>query len=169
MAFEPNKERRYGSVEQVVSDLFKECGGVPEVVSILELSRTRVYALSDPNDPAQISFDRVAKLTASKKATAAAEHLCALAGGTFLPVEVSEGECWFDSAGETAKKSSALVAELLDAISPSSKSPGEIDPGEARTLLNQVDELMRLLATQRALLAEVVGDASQKPATRKTI
>ena len=43
--------------------LFEEAGGVPAVMELLELSRTRVYALADPDATNEISYSRVARLT----------------------------------------------------------------------------------------------------------
>ena len=159
MAFEPNKDREYGSSESVISRLFKECGGVPKVMKALALSRTRCYALADPDDPAQISYERVVTLTKDFGATAAAEHLAALAGGTFLPIDADETEAgWHALAATAARRSAALTATMLESIGPEGRSPGTIDAREARALLAEVDGLMAVLAKQHVLLRAVADD-----------
>lgn len=159
MAFDPMKDRDYGTSAEIAGRLFEECGGVPRVMALLELSRTRCYALADPDDPAEISYARVAALTRAG-GTAAAEHLARLAGGTFLPLPPSEGsEDWHHLAARTAQKSAELTAALLASLGPSGRSPGRVDAGEARELLRHVDGLMTLLAEQHALLEAVARGA----------
>jgi hypothetical protein len=121
-------------------------------MELLSLSRTRCYALADPDDPAEISYERVALLTRAG-ATAAAEHLARLAGGTFLPVSTNDtsGD-WHQLAAAAARQSAELTAAMLASIGPSGRTPGRVDPGEARELLVHVDGLMALLARQHALL-----------------
>lgn len=159
MAFEPNKDRAYGSSESVISRLFKECGGVPKVMETLALSRTRCYALADPDDPAKISYERAAKLTETYGASAAAEHMAALAGGTFLPIAADDNEAdWHALAAQAARRSAALTATLLESIGPEGRSPGTIDSTEARALLAEVDGLMTVLAKQHVLLRAVADE-----------
>lgn len=153
MAFDPNKDRKYGSSERVISRLFKECGGVPKVMEALELSRTRCYALADPDDPAQISYERVVTLTQTFGASAAAEHLATVAGGTFMPTVADEDEAdWHALAAAAARRGAALTATMLESIGPEGRSPGAIDAAEARTLLAEIDGLMAVLAKQHVLL-----------------
>jgi hypothetical protein len=160
MAFEPNKDRAYGSSENVISRLFKECGGVPKVMEALQLSRTRCYALSDPDDPAQISYERVVTLTKTFGVSAAAEHMAALAGGTFLPIAADEDEAdWHALAAAAARRSAALTATMLESIGPEGRSPGAIDATEARALLAEVDGLMVVLAKQHVLLRAVADES----------
>lgn len=159
MAFEPNKDRAYGSSESVISRLFKECGGVPKVMEALDLSRTRCYALADPDDPAKISYERVVTLTKTFGASAAAEHMAALAGGTFLPIAADDDEAdWHALAAKAARRSAALTATLLESIGPEGRSPGTIDSMEARALLAEVDGLMAVLAKQHVLLRAVADE-----------
>ena len=160
MAFDPNKTRNYGSTADVVSRLFQECGGVPTVMKHLNLSRTRCYALADPDDPAEISFDRVATLT-RLGAKSAAEHLAVLAGGSFLPVagtDTDDETDWHAMAADVARAGAALTAAMLESMGPAGRSPGAIDRDEARTLLGHVDRLMSQLARKRALLATIADD-----------
>ncbi|MEM6958240.1 MAG: hypothetical protein AAF411_05395 [Myxococcota bacterium] len=159
MAFDPNKDRDYLSCAAVVSRLYKEVGGVPAAMEILSLSRTRCYALADPDDDAKISYERVIKLT-DAGALAAAQHLAAVAGGVFLPlVDKDAGsEDWHGIAAEGAKESAALTAALLESLGPTGESPGAIDAREAKALVAQIDATMAVLARQRASLREVAKD-----------
>ncbi|MFS2318323.1 hypothetical protein RMQ97_10315 [Maricaulis sp. D1M11] len=156
MTFNPVKERRYGEPKAVVAELFEEAGGVPAVMEILDLSRTRVYALADPDSTNEISYTRVAKLTETG-ATAAARHLAALAGGIFLPVDKDEDADWLAIAGEVSRKNARNIAALMESLSETNRSPGEIDEGEARDILKILDEQLRTLAMQRAKLAVIAA------------
>lgn len=158
MPFVPNKDRTYGSTPDVISRLFKQCGGVPKVMKLLELSRTRCYALADPDDPAEISYSRVVALSTAG-GTAAAEHLARVAGGTFLPVHPDESQAdWHSLAAEAARQSAGLTATMLESMGPSGRSPGEIDKKEARELLSHVDGLMAILAQQHTLLTNIADE-----------
>lgn len=153
------KPRPYGTPKQAVASLFEEAGGAERVMEILELSRTRVYAFADPDADNEISFARVCAITEQTRATAAAEHLARLAGGAFLPVEAEGSDDWLSLAGEAARKNAQTVAALLEALSETDVSPGEVDADEARELLELVDQQMKLLAAKRAKLAETVSSA----------
>ena len=156
MPFRPNKDREYGSTADVVSRLFKECGGVPEVMKILELSRTRAYALADPHDKAEISFDRVLQLTAATGATTAAEHLALAAGGAFTMLEQLDEKDWHQLASFSAQESASLLGLVLESLSPANTTPGEIDHHEAKEILERVERVMGLLATKHALLRKIL-------------
>ena len=165
MSFNPLKRRAYGTTKAVISELFKQAGGVPNVMDILSLSRTRTYALSDPNDKACISFERVEKITLQTGATAAAEHLAYLAGGVYLPGDafVKDGEDtvevdWHLLAQRAGHHHADNISELLKSISPTSPSPGEVDSDEARGLLEKVDAQFALLALQRQHLLAILEE-----------
>ncbi|MEM9074090.1 MAG: hypothetical protein AAGE52_36700 [Myxococcota bacterium] len=157
MAFEPNKERAYGSTADVVSRLFAECGGVPKVTELLGLSRTRCYALADPDDASEISYSRVVRLTEAG-ARAAVHHLAAVAGGVFVSFPKGDPADWHHLAASAAERSAQMTASLLRATSRTSNSPGDIDSTEARALLADVDDLVTTLATLRAQLTALVDD-----------
>jgi hypothetical protein len=124
-------------------------------MELLQLSRTRCYALADPDDPAEISYSRVVTLTQAG-ASAAAEHLARVAGGTFLPVPCAESASdWHQLAAEAAQLGAQLTAAMLAPIGPSGRTPGKVDAREARELLVHVDGLMTVLAQQHSLLQRV--------------
>ena len=156
MAFNPVKERPYGEPKEVVARLFEESGGVPQVMEILELSRTRVYALADPDSTNEISYARVSKLTETG-ACAAAQHLAALAGGIFLPVDKADEANWLELAGQVSRKNAQNIAALMDSLSETERSPGKVDQEEARELLKILDDQLRILAMQRAKLSVIAG------------
>jgi len=163
MAFNPVKERRYGEPKEVVARMFEEVGGIPEVMKLLELSRTRVYALADPDSSNDISYARVARLTEAG-ATAAAQHLAALAGGIFVPVEKADDANWLELAGEASRRNARNIAALMESLGETERSPGEVDQQEAREILKLLDEQLGTLALQRAKLAMIAaGDAPSSP------
>jgi hypothetical protein len=156
MAFSPIKPRPYGTPKAAVAKLFEAVGGATAVMELLNLSRTRVYALTDPNDEAEISFSRVCALTEARSATPCAEHLSALAGGLFLPLTSAPQAGWHAMAGAVSTRNAETIASLLQALSPEDDTPGEITPEEARTLIERVDEELAILALARAKLLQVM-------------
>lgn len=158
MSFKPVKIRDYGTSKGVISRLFKQAGGVPAVMELLGLSRTRVYAFADPNEQSQISYDRVVTVTRETGATAAAEQLAHLAGGVFLPVEPSETDPdWHQIAARASTRSADSISNLMRSLSPESATPGEITAEEAHVLIEKVDRQFKILALKRQMLVEIVN------------
>jgi hypothetical protein len=158
MSFTPIKPRAYGSPKAAVAKLFEAAGGAGEVMAALGLSRTRVYAFTDPQDDSEISFTRVCALTEARRATPAAEHLAALAGGLFLPLKPAVEADWHEMAGTASRRSAQTIATLLEALSPQDDTPNVVTPAEARALIELVDEELAVLALARAkLLAALEG------------
>lgn len=156
MAFNPVKERRYGEPKEVVARMFEEVGGIPEVMNLLELSRTRVYALADPDSSNDISYARIATLTEAG-ATAAAQHLAALAGGIFIPIDKAEDANWLSLAGEASRRNARNISALMESLGETERSPGVVDQQEAREILKLLDEQLGTLALQRAKLAAIAS------------
>ena len=156
MAFNPVKERRYGEPKEVVARLFEEVGGIPEVMTLLDLSRTRVYALADPDSSNEISYARIARLTEAG-GVAAAQHLAALAGGIFLPVEKADDANWLALAGEASRRNARNIAALMESLGETERSPGVVDQQEAREILKLLDQQLGILALQRAKLSAIAA------------
>jgi len=156
MAFNPVKVRRYGEPKEVVARVFEEVGGIPKVMELLDLSRTRVYALADPDSTNEISYARVSKLTESGS-SAAAQHLAALAGGIFLPIDKADDANWLALAGEASRRNARNISAIMESLSETERSPGRIDQGEARDILKVLDEQLGVLAVQRAKLAAIAS------------
>jgi hypothetical protein len=170
MAFKPVKDRPYGDPKSVVAAMFEEAGGVPAVMELLELSRTRVYALADPDATNEISYSRIAKLTESTGATSAAKDLAYLAGGIFMPLDKSDDDNWLSLAGEASRKHARNITALMDSLSETERSPGEIDEQEAREILKVLDQQLAVLARQRSKLARIAAgepDPSARPRSDK--
>jgi hypothetical protein len=161
MAFNPVKKRPYGEPKAVVANLFEEVGGVPKVMELLDLSRTRVYALADPDSTNEISYARVAALTEAG-GVAAAQHLAALAGGIFLPVDKADEADWLALAGEASRRNARNIAALMESLSETARSPGEVDQQEAREILEILDEQLGVLAMQRAKLAGIAAGETEE-------
>jgi hypothetical protein len=156
MSFSPIKPRLYGSPKAAVARLFEAAGGANVVMDKLGLSRTRVYALTDPDDEAEISYARVCALTETCAATPCAEHLASLAGGLFLPLSAAPDADWHAMASVASTRNGQTIAGILDALSPEDDTPGVIDAEEARELIKQVDEQLAVLAMARAKLLKAM-------------
>ncbi len=155
MSFSPIKPRTYDTPKHAVAALVADAGGVPKVMEILKLSRTRVYALADPDDDASLSFERVATLTRVSKSPAAAQYLAALAGGVFMPAPEGEGDeaDWHAKAARASVLNAGTVSSLIAALSEDSDAASSISPDEARDILAQLDQQMAALAQARSQLA----------------
>jgi len=163
MSFNPLKRRKYGSTSAVISELFKQAGGIPRVMEILDIGRTRAYDFTDPNGDAELSLDRVEKLVRETDTTVIAEHFAFLSGGVFLPVETQDGDIdWHSIASRASKKNATNIGGILDSISPASETPGYIDADEARDLIKKLDRQFALLAHQRQLLVTIVEDETRQ-------
>ncbi len=159
MPFNPLKRRKYGSTKAVVSELFKQAGGIPTVMEILDIGRTRAYDFTDPNGDAELSLERVEKLVRETEATVISEHFAFLAGGVFLPIETLDDDVdWHSLASRASLKNAANIGGILDSISLSSTSPGYIDAEEARELIKKLDKHFALLAHQRQLLIGIIEE-----------
>ena len=156
MSFNPVKVRRYGEPKEVVARVFEEVGGSPEVMELLDLSRTRVYALADPDSTNEISYTRIATLT-ENGATAAAQHLAALAGGIFLPIDKADDANWLALAGDASRSNARNISALMESLSETERSPGRVDQEEARNILKVLDEQLAILAVQRAKLVAIAS------------
>ena len=157
MTFNPLKRRKYGSTKAVISELFRQVGGIPKVMEILDIGRTRAYDFTDPNGDAELSLERVEKLVRETDATVISEHFAFLAGGVFLPIETLEEDVdWHGIASRASQKNAANIGGILDSISPTSVTPGYIDAEEARQLIKKLDQHFSLLAHQRQLLVAII-------------
>lgn len=157
MPFNPLKRRKYGSTKAVISELFKQVGGIPKAMELLNLGRTRTYDFTDPNKDAELSFERIEMLTRESKASAAAEHLAHLAGGVFLPIDTLDEEVdWHSIASRASMKNAANIGGILKSLGPNSDTPGEISSNEARELIKKLDKHFSLLAYQRQVLISII-------------
>ncbi len=151
--FRPNKRREPGTTKAVVSTLIDEAGGVKRAAVQIGVSTTQLYAYAEPGEADEIKFDQVRRLVLASGATAPAEDLAALAGGTFLPIDSScesIAELSADSVKDHAELTSAILLALAD---------GKVDQNEARTLLPRVQELVRVIVcAQQRIAALARGD-----------
>lgn len=145
--FNPIKPRQPGTVKAAIAALITEAGGVPLVQVKLGMGTSQVYAYTDPQAADEITFAKVAALTAAS-CSAAAEYLCALAGGAFLPGAPPEGDIRALTA-ESVREHGEAIATLLEHM-----SDGKLSADEARSALPDLDQAVQSLMALRALLLE---------------
>ena len=163
MTFNPLKRRKYGSTKAVISELFKQAGGIPTVMEILDLGRTRAYDFTDPNSEAELSLERVEKLVRETEATVVSEHFAFLAGGVFLPIETLDNDVdWHSIARRASLRNATNIGGILDGLSPAGASPGYFDADEARDLIKKLDKQFSLLAHQRQLLITIIEEEEEE-------
>ena len=148
-AFNPVKPRDVTTPKRCVAELFDEAGGVKAVMVTLDIGKTQAYAFTDPAEPEQISFARVASLTGPDTA-AAARYLAHLAGGVFCPMPKAEaGAGPLELTSEAARSHGEALAVVIDSL-----KDNRITPDEARKALAELDEAMSDLAALRGHLVE---------------
>ncbi|HEX2892277.1 phage regulatory CII family protein [Vineibacter terrae] len=140
-------------MKAAIARLFSQVGGVKRVeVRLPHVRKTQLYGYTDPGDDAEIRFADVAALT-QQNCDAAAEFLAHLAGGVFLPLPAGGDDEVSRLTGQVARESGEAIAALLDAM-----SDGKITPAEARRVLGEIDDLMRVLAHLRGQVASRLQD-----------
>ena len=166
MPFNPLKKRHYGTTKAVISELFKQAGGIPKIMEVLNIGRTRAYDFTDPNGDAELSFERVEDIVRATGASIAAEHLAHLAGGVYLPInhldETGEEVDWHSLAAKASQKNAANIMAIMESLGPESSSPGEIDAKEAHVLIKKVDHHFSVLAHQRQMLMSIIEEEELK-------
>lgn len=155
-AFRPVKPRSIGTPKAAVSELVAQAGGVERVMVRLSIGKTEAYAWTDPQSDREISFARVAALTAPGSA-AAAEYLAALAGGVFLPLPADASSVNALTA-DALRKHGGAAAELVEAL-----ADNRITVDEAREALPSVAEAARSMALLLVTLADVAAHRDAQP------
>jgi hypothetical protein len=137
------KHRDHGSAHEALTRLFEQAGGVKAAAHFLGRSEFHLRHATDPSDERDIGFRAVSQITQAFGATAAAEHLAALAGGTFVPVTV-ERECLEKLAARLAIEGGEGVAAMIRA---KSEAVGR------HTAIKEIDDLIRAAVCARVVLA----------------
>jgi hypothetical protein len=132
-----------GSAHAALDRLFEQCGGVKQAAHILNVDEFRLHHARNPNDERSISWARVCQLSREPGATAAAEHLAATAGGTFVPVQV-ERECLERLAARLAVEGGEGVAAMIRA---------KFEAVGRHTAVKELDDLIQVAVCARVVLA----------------
>lgn len=147
MSFNPTKVRDYDTTKELVARIIDECGGVKQAAFLGGRAASQVYACADPAVDAQMPLDIALRLSAASNSTTLAEHVAAMAGGVFMPIQPMTDPLTGLSA-KSAKEHGALVGALIDAL-----SDGAICDKERADLLARIDQSVRTLVSVRAKLA----------------
>lgn len=142
------------TTKEAVKALFQECGGHKAVAHFLDVSLARVYSFTDPASPEHnISYKRVAKLTERYQAMAGARDLAQRAGGVFLPLARRTSACAMALVGQSALSNGEALSESLKSL-----ADGKVDAGEKRSVVREIDEAIRDLASLRSALVAMAED-----------
>jgi hypothetical protein len=111
-----------------------------------------LYKQLDPDQAGDVSFPRVCRLTQHFGATAAAEHLAALAGGVFLPVPQGGGPSpWGELTASAGEDFARAMGDIVRALSPQSEGAAGVTQAEGRAILEKVDQAIRDMVRLRGL------------------
>lgn len=114
---------------------------------------------ADPDLPEDITFKRVSRLTRHFGATAWAEHLALCARAILIPLPDPDAPGrWGVATGIAAKEFGEAVAEILRATNPDSEAGGEVSRSEARQLIRDIDDVLRVVAELRGMAVAAAGD-----------
>jgi len=155
-AFKPVKPRVVGTPKAAVSHLVAQAGGVERVMVRLGIGKSEGYAYTDPQSDRELSFARVAALTAPG-CTAGVEYLAALAGGVFLPMPAASSSIGALTA-DAMRKHGAATADLVEAL-----ADYRISLAEAREALPEVEAAARAVALLLVTLTEIATGREAQP------
>ncbi|HEV2557388.1 MAG TPA: hypothetical protein VGU45_02055 [Microvirga sp.] len=147
------KRRDPGSPRAALSDLFTACGGVESAANFLGRSPFSLHKVSDPDEERDLGFRQVSQLTRTFRASAAAEHLAAQAGGIFLPLPDDSGSELADITGQALVEAAEAARAVLSAESASSEGGKQHTAAECRAILREFDDVLRLVGRARAIVA----------------
>lgn len=158
----PMKPRPPGSAVDALVRFFAEIGtvaghdataGAKVSANFLGVSDSYIRKASDPDQPEDLGFRRVAMLTEHFRARAAAEHLALLAGGLFVPLPAGDASGRFASIGAAASvEFGEAMAELFKAVSAAGPGGQEITAAERRRLAAEIDDVLRVFAELRGMV-----------------
>lgn len=149
--FRPVKPRAADSIKGVVSALYEQVGGVPEVMVRLGIGKSQAYAFTDELSPEQISLARAMALT-GPGATAVAEYAAARAGAVLchLPSSPDRRGNTMARLGASAQSHGEAIAETVKAM-----ADGKVTPAERARAVKEIREaICDLVALQASLEGE---------------
>jgi hypothetical protein len=156
------KPRPLGSAPEALTRLFAEIAqiegyeptaGAKLAANFLGVSDSLIRKASDPDQPEDLGFRRVAMLTERFAARAAAEHLALCAGGIFLPLPAGDGQGrWHDLGAIASEEFSQVIAALFRATSNTGPGGADITPAERRKLVAEIDDVIRVMVEMRSRL-----------------
>jgi hypothetical protein len=160
----PMKRRTPGSANEALARMTGQIAGSQgrdpeagvEIAAAFEnIAKATLYKMLDPDQPEQLSYDRVARWTAHFGVTACAEHLAELAGGVFLPLPADDGANPIaELSAKAATEFGNTMAALVRALAPDSAGGARIVARERPENIANINRLMRVLAAMRARIAE---------------
>lgn len=130
--------------------------GVPLAAEFLDISHQHLYRQIDPEQPAGLSFARVAQLTRQFGCTDAAEFLALCARGIFLPMPTGHGEVPALVADVLVQTGEALTA-LGRALAVDSPGGERLTPREAQAALPAISDALASLATLYVEVSDAAG------------
>lgn len=163
----PMKPRAPGSATDTVVKLVNQIGvlvegdGVKAVADFENLHPGTVRKWMDPLENSDVSYSRVARLTQHFGATAAAEHLASLAGGTFVPEVAADDARFSELTGAALDHLAQATREIIEAHSQKSDGGAAFTSREALHVLDPLLSLSRDVANLIALARAIAGEASQ--------
>ncbi len=125
-------------------------------------SLMRKFGDADQNE--QMSLRDAAILTASFRAGAIAEFFAFEAGGVFLRLTDPTGNSrWYELGATAAEEFGQFAARLYRAVDPQGPGGAAITVTEARSLLPELDDAIRVLLECRGELLKVLSPEDPAP------
>lgn len=147
--FRPQKPRAADSVKGVISELFDQVGGVPEIMLQFGIGKSQAYAWTDPLSAEQMSFDRVARVT-SPEATAAAKYLAERSRCVLVPLPGPDRRgSTMTHIAESARSHGEAIAEAVKAA-----ADGVITPTERAAVRKEIAEAISDLVSLQASMED---------------
>lgn len=142
------KPRQFGTVAEMFKRSITSAGGPKRLAAVAQRSLGRIYAYRD-TDAERTPFDFVEALVRSG-ACEPVQHLAALAGGAFIPIQPRDETLAYSAARLLAEAADFAGGVMLDL------EDGKLSATEARQRLQDVEQAMTSLATARRHLNRIL-------------
>lgn len=163
----PMKPRVPGSATDTVVKLTNQIGeivegdGVKAIADFENLHTGTVRKWMDPLESSDVSYARIARFTQHFGATAAAEHLAILAGGTFMPAVRAEDARFSELTGAALEHLAQASREIIEAHSVKSDGGAAFTRREAEHLLEPLQQLLSDVSNLIALARAIAEDGAR--------
>lgn len=156
----PMKPRAAGGPHEMLAELMEECGGVVAAADFEGVSKFTLYKELDPDQPAEMPFIRVARLSSKFGAHAPAQYFARLAGGTFIALDpaVAPGTQLGRLSGQVLAEVGQMIEKLGAIVEDGAiagKEPDEFDR-EANEAITKIMELKLQVRAEAAAKRKVV-------------
>ncbi len=150
-------EGPYACLARLMAEIGQNAAGDPQqgiaaAARFEGMAESVLYKQLDPDQPGELPWSRICRLTQQFGAAAAAEHLAGLAGGVFLPMPRDDTPSrWADLTANAGEDFARAMADIVRALSPTGDGAAAVTQAEARRILEDIEQVLRVVVELRGL------------------